>query len=98
MNDIFKDSETLLSEGWKNPLFSIETRLQIADGAVAFERRVNDNLRKRLASFEKHHGQWIVEYPGDVFVVFDPMTDGSDILGAFRRLEDAQYHLEDMVR
>lgn len=46
----------------------------------------------------KHHGQWIVEYPGEVFVVFDPMSDGCYILGAFRRLEDAQYHLKDMTR
>lgn len=79
-------------------MFTMEERLQMADGAVAFERKVNENLRNRLDQFVKHHGQWIVEYPGEVFVVFDPMSDGCYILGAFRRLEDAQYHLKDMMR
>lgn len=34
-------------------------------------------------------GQWICEYPGDVFVVFDPMTDGANIVGAARTLREA---------
>lgn len=38
----------------------------------------------------QHHGYWIREYPGDVFVVFDPTTDGSGILGAARTLEEAE--------
>ena len=38
----------------------------------------------------QYHGNWILEYPGDVFVVFDPTTDGSDILGAARTLEEAE--------
>ena len=42
------------------------------------------------------HGQWIIEYPGDVFVVFDPMTDGSGILGATRYLKDAYKMLEEI--
>lgn len=33
---------------------------------------------------------WITEYPGEVFVVFDPMTDGSGILGAARTFDEAQ--------
>ena len=32
---------------------------------------------------------WINQYPGEVFVVFDPMTDGSRILGATRTYEEA---------
>lgn len=34
--------------------------------------------------------KWIYEYPGDVFVVFDPTTDGACIAGAARTLEEAQ--------
>ena len=30
------------------------------------------------------------QYPGEVFVVFDPMTDGSGILGAARTFDEAQ--------
>lgn len=39
-------------------------------------------------------GQWICEYPGDVFVVFDPMTDGARIVGAARTLREAGAILE----
>ena len=39
-------------------------------------------------------GQWICEYPGDVFVVFDPMTDGAHIIGAARTLREAGAILE----
>ena len=39
-------------------------------------------------------GQWIYEYPGDVFVVFDPMTDGARIVGAARTLREAGEILE----
>lgn len=35
-------------------------------------------------------GSWIYEYPGDVFVVFDPMTDGARIVGAARTLGGAE--------
>lgn len=46
--NIHANSETLPGECWKNPLFPLEARLQMADGAVAFERKVNANLRARL--------------------------------------------------
>ena len=39
-------------------------------------------------------GPWIYEYPGDVFVVFDPMTDGAGIVGAARTLREAGAILE----
>lgn len=44
----------------------------------------------QAASEPKMHGQWICEYPGDVFVVFDPMTDAAGILGAARSLQAAE--------
>lgn len=40
---------------------------------------------------------WIVEYPGEVFVVFDPMTDGSGILGAVRTFDEAEKILKSVV-
>jgi hypothetical protein len=46
----FSNSETLLMEPWKNPLCPVAERLVMADGAVAFERKVNANLRERLAA------------------------------------------------
>lgn len=38
----------------------------------------------------KFHGPLILEYPHDVFVVFDGTDDGSSILGARRSLEEAK--------
>lgn len=38
----------------------------------------------------KFHGPMILEYPHDVFVVFDGTDDGSSILGARRSLEEAK--------
>ena len=35
------------------------------------------------------HGSWITEFTRDVFVVFDPITDGAEIVGAARSLEEA---------
>ena len=39
------------------------------------------------------HDKHILEYDGDVFVVFDPTDDGSSILGACRTLEEAKLML-----
>lgn len=38
----------------------------------------------------KFHGPLILEYPADVFVVFDGTDDGCSILGARRSLEEAK--------
>lgn len=38
----------------------------------------------------KFHGPLILEYPADVFVVFDGTDDGSSLLGARRSLEEAK--------
>lgn len=46
----FSHSETLAGEVWKNPLFLWGDRLRMADGAVAFERKINARLRDRLAA------------------------------------------------
>lgn len=43
-----KDSNTLLSESWKNPLIPVSDRLQIVDEAVDFRNKVIDNLRKQI--------------------------------------------------
>lgn len=49
MTDIdWSASKTIPSELWKNPMFSIEDRLLIADGAIAFRDRVIENLRNQL--------------------------------------------------
>lgn len=44
----WKDSDTLPSEGWKNPLYDFQTRLQFADGAISFRDKVIANLRQQL--------------------------------------------------
>ncbi len=44
----WSESKTLPSELWKNPMFSIEDRLLIADGVIAFRDRVIENLRNQL--------------------------------------------------
>jgi hypothetical protein len=43
------DSETLMSEPWKNPLIPIDERLLIADGAIAWRQKLINKLRKQLA-------------------------------------------------
>lgn len=44
----FTHSKTAPTEIWKNRLNSLAERLEMADGAVAFEREVVANLRERL--------------------------------------------------
>jgi hypothetical protein len=46
----WSDSKTLPTELWKNRMYSTSDRLLMADGAVAFEREVNANLRKQLTA------------------------------------------------
>jgi len=49
-----------------------------------------------LATFAQRQtgNRWITEYPGDVFVVFDPTTDGAQILGAARSFSEAKSLLD----
>lgn len=42
------DSETNVSEIWKNPLISLKDRLLIADGAIAHQRKIIENLRNKI--------------------------------------------------
>lgn len=51
----WKDSETLPSEGWKNPLYDFQTRLQFADGAISFRDKVIANLRQQLAKAQDNN-------------------------------------------
>jgi len=44
----WSNSATMPTELWKNRLYSIADRLQMADGAVAYERSVVQNLREQL--------------------------------------------------
>jgi len=46
------NSETLPTELWKNPLYPMNERLQMADGAVRFRDKVITNLREQLASLQ----------------------------------------------
>jgi hypothetical protein len=62
----WSDSKTLPSELWKNPLLSLQERLQIADGAVQWNREVAENLRARLRAAQQPQGEqeplaWIRE-------------------------------------
>lgn len=49
----WSDSKTLPSELWKNPLLSLQERLQISDGAVQWNREVAENLRARLRAAQQ---------------------------------------------
>lgn len=53
----WSDSKTLPSELWKNPLLSLQERLQIADGAVQWNREVAENLRARLCAAQQPQGE-----------------------------------------
>lgn len=44
----WENSETLESCCWKNPLFPMADRLEMADGAVAWRDRCITNLRSQL--------------------------------------------------
>lgn len=44
----WSNSQTSPTDLWKNELLTIEDRLLIADGAVAWHREVIKNLRKQL--------------------------------------------------
>lgn len=83
-------------ELWKNPLLPINERLEIADGVIANQQTQIDRLRTQLQP--KHHGQWIVELIEDIFVVFDPTTDGAEIVGASRALDEAEQLLNDWMK
>ena len=76
------NSKTGQLELWKNPLLPMNKRLEIADDVIANQRSEINSIQQRM--LPKHHDQWIIEFNESVFVVFDPTTDGSDIIGATR--------------
>ncbi len=90
------NSKTNHLELWKNPLLPINERLEIADGVIANQQTQIDRLRNQLQP--KHHGQWIVELIEAIFVVFDPTTDGTEIVGACRYLHQAEQLLNDWMK
>lgn len=47
-------SETLATELWKSPLHDLQSRLLMADGAIAFRDKVIANLRSQLAEATKN--------------------------------------------
>lgn len=82
-------------------------RRVVASGRAAYERSLSEMEAKVnhimftgepslvMATREpKSHKDWIYEYPGNVFVVFDPMTNGESIAGAARTLAQAESILE----
>lgn len=84
-----------VARGFTDDQIAYETNLiattdQIKFYRNAFNRSVLDH------QIRNNHGNWIVEYPGDVFVVFDPTTDGAHILGACRTLDQANQMLSDI--
>ena len=79
-------------ETWKNPLIPMQKRLAIADSMISSQHALIDRLEKYLQP--KHHDNWIIEFNESVFVVFDPTTDGSDIIGAARTLDEAKQLLD----
>lgn len=86
------DNEASSLEQWKNPLISMQKRLAIADSIISSQCTQIDRMEKCLQS--KHHDNWIIEFNESVFVVFDPTTDGSDIIGAARTLDEAKRLLD----
>lgn len=86
------DNEASSLEQWKNPLTSMQKRLAIADSLISSQSALIDRLEKCLQP--KHHDNWIIEFNESVFVVFDPTTDGSDIIGATRTLDEAKQLLD----
>lgn len=48
-----------------------------------------DNLTG-ARQFPIRDGSWIIQYDYDVFVSFDPTTDGAYLIGAHRTLTEAE--------
>jgi hypothetical protein len=51
-------------------------------------------VAEEVMKYPNLFGNWIVQYDEEVFVVFDPTTDGANILGAFRSLYEAENYLQ----
>lgn len=74
---------------------NIEIQGVLTGRAVPKDMRINESVaayfaRRWQQQQPKEHGRWILEYPGNIFVVFGGDTDGSEILGAARTLKEAQ--------
>ena len=74
----WSNSKTLPSELWKSPLLSLQERLQIADGAVKWNREVADNLRSRLQQ-QSGHGPLVAELQDAFFEGFCAVETYNDI-------------------
>lgn len=49
----WSESETLISELWKNPMLDKNERLLIADGTIAWQRKVINNLRAQIKELKE---------------------------------------------
>ena len=49
---------------------------------------------EELSVYPNWFGNWIVQYDEEVFVAFDPTTDGANIVGAFRSFYEAENYLQ----
>ena len=47
-----------------------------------------------VMKYPNRFGNWIVQYDEEVFVAFDPTTDGANIVGAFRSFYEAENYLQ----
>lgn len=49
----WSDSKSIPSETWKNPLITMQTRLEVADGTYTFQLNIIKNKNKRIKELEQ---------------------------------------------
>ncbi len=49
----WEGSKSLPSETWKNPLITMQTRLEVADGTYTFQLNIIKNKNKRIKELEQ---------------------------------------------
>ena len=51
-------------------------------------------VAEQVMKYPNWFGNWIVQYDEEVFVVFDPTTNGANIIGAFQSFYEAENYLQ----
>lgn len=51
-------------------------------------------VAEEVMKYPNWFGNWIVQYDEELFVAFDPTTDGANIAGAFRSFCEAENYLQ----
>lgn len=51
-------------------------------------------VAEQVMRYPNWFGNWIVQYDEELFVAFDPTTDGANIAGAFRSFSEAENYLQ----